>query len=405
MHLKQILKRLKYVKAGFSALVVSDMKLLVLGYGNIGSIIASDLASSMPSAHIVIGGRRLSKIEEVVKDIKRENVSGIQVDARKHDNLVKTLKGFDVAAGALPGELGFRSIKAAIEAQVDFVDVSYMPENPLTLHEEAVNADITVVPDCGVAPGVSNLLVGFAAGKLEKVEDVQIMVGGLPEKPIPPFGYTITWSAEGLIDEYVRRAKMIEDGKLIEREALTGLEKIEFPGVGMLEAFYTDGLRTLLYTLEGVQSMWEKTLRYGGHVSKIRFLKALGFLDETPIDLGKVQLSPRKLTVKLFEDRLTRPEIPDLLVMKVEVGGIKQDNRIRFVYSLLDRYDEKQGVTAMARTTGYPTSIVAQMIAHNMIEEKGVVPLEKLGDKEEIFNHIMEELKRRRIEIKGSLPT
>lgn len=404
MNLRQILKRSKYVEAGISALIVSDMKLLVLGYGNIGSIIASDLAFSMPSAHVVVGGRRLSKIEEVVKDIKRENVSGIQVDARKQDNLVKTLKRFDVAVGALPGEVGFQSIKAAIEAQVDFVDVSYMPENPLTLHKEAVRADVTVVPDCGVAPGVSNLLVGYAASKLEKVEDVQIMVGGLPEKPIPPLGYTITWSAEGLIDEYIRRAKIIEDGRLVEREALTGLEKIEFPGVGMLEAFYTDGLRTLLYTLEGVQSMWEKTLRYEGHVSKIRFLKELGFLDETPMDFGEFQLSPRKLTVKLFEDRLKRPEISDLLVMKVEVGGVKEDSRIRFIYSLLDRYDEKQGVTAMARTTGYPASILAQMIAHNMIEEKGVLSLEKLGAKEKIFNHVIEELKRRHIAIKGSLP-
>lgn len=399
------MQRLKYLEAGFSTLVEPDMKLLVLGYGNIGSFIASDLAASMPSAHIVIGGRRLSKLGEVVKDIKRQNVSGIQVDARKHDKLVKTLKRFDVAVGALPGEIGFQSIKAAIEAQVDFVDVSYMPENPLTLHKEAVRADITVVPDCGVAPGVSNLLVGYAASKLEKVEYVQIMVGGLPEKPIPPLGYTITWSAEGLIDEYIRKAKIIEDGRLVEREALTGLEKIEFPGVGTLEAFYTDGLRTLLYTLEGVQSMWEKTLRYEGHVSKIRFLKALGLLDDTPIDLGKVHLSPRKLTMKLFEDRLKRPEIPDLLVMKVEVGGAKEGKSIRFTYNLLDRYDESQGATAMSRTTGYPTSILAQMVAHNIIKERGVLPLEKLGAEEKIFNHIIEELKQRHIEIKGSLPT
>ncbi len=209
-----------------SALDGRDMEILVLGYGNIGSIIASDLATSMPSAHIVIGGRRTSKIEEVVKGIKRENVSGIQVDARKHNSLVKIMKEFDLAIGALPGEVGFQSIKAAIDSGIDLVDVSYMPENPLILNKEAVKADVTIVPDCGVAPGLSNLLVGYAASKLDDVRDIQIFVGGLPEKPIPPLGYTITWSAEGLIDEYIRIAKVIEDGQLVEKEALTDVEKI-----------------------------------------------------------------------------------------------------------------------------------------------------------------------------------
>ena len=382
-----------------SALDGFDMEILVLGYGNIGSIIASDLATSRPSAHIVIGGRRTSKIEEVVKGIKRENVSGIQVDARKHNSLVKIMKEFDLAIGALPGEVGFQSIKAAIDSGIDLVDVSYMPENPLILNKEAVKADVTIVPDCGVAPGLSNLLVGYAASKLDDVRDIQIFVGGLPEKPIPPLGYTITWSAEGLIDEYIRIAKVIEDGRLVEKEALTDVEKIEFPGVGSLEAFYTDGLRTLLYTMKGVQSMKEKTLRYEGHISKIKFLKALGFLGEDPIEVGKVNLAPRELTVKLFQDKLKKPEIPDLLAMKVKVCGIKENSETRFIYHLLDRYDETQGITAMARTTGYPTSILTQMLAHNMIEEKGVLPLEKLGPKEKIFNYILRELKQRGIEI------
>lgn len=374
------------------------MEILVLGYGNIGSIIASDLAIHMPSDDITIGGRRLDKVKEVVESINKSNVSGIQVDANRHNDLVKTMKRFNVVVGALPGEIGYQSTKGAIDAQVDFVDVSYMPENPLILDEDATKANVTVVPDCGVAPGISNLLVGHAASELDKVKNIKIMVGGLPEKPIPPLGYTITWSTEGLLDEYVRKAKIIKDGNLIEVEALTGLEDVEFLGVGKLEAFYTDGLRTLIDTMKNIHMMCEKTLRYKGHVSKIQLLKALGFLDEIPVEIKNTHFVPRELTAKLFEDRLKKPEIPDLLAMKVEVIGVKNGNEFGFTYHLLDRY--RENTTAMARTTGYPTSILTQLIARGFIKEKGVFPLEKLGANENIYNKILAELKRRQITIR-----
>ncbi len=379
------------------------METLVLGYGHIGSVLATDLAESMPSTEVVIAGRRLNKAEEAASGIHKENVTAIRLDAHNHPELVDTMRKFDLVIGTLPGHVGYESIKAAIEAKVDMVDVSYMPENPLTLNREAVKAGVTIVPDCGVAPGLSNLLVGHVISKLDQVEDIYIMVGGLPEKPVPPLDYIITWSTADLIDEYTRKAKIVKSGKVVEVEALTGLEEVEFPDVGRLEGFYTDGLRTLLHTIKGVKNMWEKTLRYPRHVEKIKLLKRLGFFDEHPINVENARLPPRKVTIKLLEKKLRKPEIRDILVMKVKVSGIGEGSKRCYVYHLLDRYDQKRGVTAMARTTAYPASIVAQLMVRKAVEEEGVVPLENLGMKDKFFNKILTELEKRQVKIVESL--
>jgi lysine 6-dehydrogenase len=274
-----------------------------------------------------------------------------------------------------------------------------MSENSLTLNEKAVEAGVTIIPDCGLAPGISNILVGHAAEKLDKVWTVHIIVGGLPEKPVPPLGYIITWSPENLIDEYTRKARIVKDGEIVEVEALSGLEEVEFPNVGMLEAFFTDGLRTLPYTVKNVDSMWEKTLRYPGHAKKIGLLRTLGFFDEEQISVDGVSLSPRELTTKLFEQKLRKPEIRDFVAMKVEVSGIKDDKHVRYVYHLLDRYDESLGITAMARTTAYSASVTGQLLLKKAVKEKGVVPPERLGLSEKFFSAFLSELEKRGIKI------
>lgn len=378
-----------------------DMKTLILGYGNIGSVFAADLAESMPSTEVVVAGRHGSKAERAATVIHRENIAWTQLDARNYRRLVDKMKKFDLVVGTLPGDIGYRSVKAAIDAEVDMVDISYMPENPLTLDDDAVRANVTIVPDCGVAPGISNLLIGHTISELEHVENIHIMVGGLPEKPVPPLGYTITWSVDGLVDEYTRKAKIVENGKIAEVEALTGLEKVEFPGIGKLEGFYTDGLRTLLHTVKDVKNMWEKTLRYPGHAERIKLLRTLGFFDEHPIRVNNASLSPRNVTIRLLEKKLQRLEVKDILAMKVEVNGTTEGSKRHYVYVLVDHYDPKRRVTAMARTTAYPASIVAQLIARGAIEEKGVLPLEKLGVKEKLFKKILAELKKRKIKIAG----
>jgi saccharopine dehydrogenase-like NADP-dependent oxidoreductase len=277
-----------------------------------------------------------------------------------------------------------------------------MPENPLALSKAAAKAGATIIPDCGVAPGLSHMLVQRGVSKLDKVENAQIMVGGLPEKPIPPLGYTITWSVEGLIDEYLRKARIIKDGKVTEVDALDQVEGVEFPGVGKLEAFYSDGLRTLLQTLKGVKNMAEKTLRYPGHIEKIRLLRDLGLLDESPIQVADTLVPPRKVTMRLLEKKLKKPNVPDILAMLVQVEGTKDGKRTMYSYQILDRYDKKSKVTAMARTTAYTASCVAQLLAKKVIKIKGMIPPEKLGGDEKVFRKLLSMLKKRGIQIKES---
>jgi len=375
------------------------MKVLVLGCGNIGSVAAEDLAKSTSSIEVVVGDKNETRAKDVAEKIGRSNVSWIQLDATNYNKLTGALKDFDLAMGFLPGKLGYRLAEACIAAGKDLVDVSYMPENPLTLNYKATKASVTIIPDCGLAPGISNILVGRATGKLDKVQTVHIMVGGLPEKPMPPLGYIITWSPESLIDEYTRKARIVKKGKIVEVQALSGLEEVEFPGLGKLEAFYTDGLRNLMQTITNVYDMWEKTLRYPGHAEKIKMLKALGFFDEEQIDVEGVDVSPRKLVIKLLEQKLRKPEVKDIVALKVEVSGVKNGRQTSCVYHLLDRYDVKQGITAMARTTAYPASIIAQLILKKAVKEKGVISPERVGMNDELFQLFLDDLEKRGVKI------
>jgi len=375
------------------------MKVLFLGCGNIGSAAVDDFAKSMSSVEVFAADKNVSRAKEVAKRVGTDNVSWIRLDVSDHSQLAKELQNFDLVVGLLPGSLGYKLVEACVEVGKNLVDVSFMSENPLTLNSKAVEANATVVPDCGLAPGISNILVGHALKSLDRIHKVHIFVGGLPEKPLPPLGYVVTWSTESLIDEYTRKVRIVENGKIVDVETLSGLEKIEFPNVGELEAFYTDGLRTLLHTMNELDSMWEKTLRYPGHAKKVRLLKTLGFFDEKHIHIDGVNLSPKKLTAKLLEQKLCKPEIKDIVVLKIEVTGFKEGKQEHHSYHLFDRYDENRGITAMARTTAYPASIIAQLILTKTIKEKGVVPPEKLGMHEEFFKVFLNELDKRGVKI------
>jgi saccharopine dehydrogenase-like NADP-dependent oxidoreductase len=321
------------------------------------------------------------------------------MNAASHDESMRVLKDFDLVLGFLPGKLGYGLAEACIDAGKSLVDVSFMAENPLALNDKASKTGVTIVPDCGLAPGISNVLVGHAAGELEKVRSVHIMVGGLPEKPVPPLGYVITWSPESLIDEYTRKARIVKDGKEASVEVLSELEGIDFPGFGKLEAFLTDGLRTLIHTVPGVEEMWEKTLRYPGHAEKIKTLKDLGFFEEAKVNAGGVSVAPRRLTVKLLADKLWKPEVRDIVSLKVEVSGTKNGKRQTYIYHMLDRYDKERNITSMARTTAYPASIVAQLMLKGAVKERGVVPPEKIGMDSELFKLFMDGLKQRGIRV------
>ena len=354
------------------------------------------LTEKIPSAEIVVSDENREAIMKAVSSIGRGNVKPLQLDIHDYDRLVKVAENFDILVGLAPGRLGYKTVEAAIDAGVNMVDLSYMQEDPMTLNDRALEAGVTIIPDCGVAPGLSHILVGRAVSMLDKVKNVIILVGGIPQSQIPPLDYKVTWCVEDLIEEYVRKPKIVKNGKIIEVEALDGLEEVDFPGIGKLEAFYTDGVRTLHHSIKGVENMWEKTLRYPGHAEKIRLLRDLGFFDETPID----GVSPRSLTVKILERKLSLPEIKDLVAMRVDVDGVKNGREIRYSYILIDYYDDERKVTAMGRTTAYTASAVIQLLARGEIKEAGIIPPERLGMDRKYFERVMEELEKDGIRVR-----
>jgi saccharopine dehydrogenase-like NADP-dependent oxidoreductase len=375
------------------------MKIMVLGCGNIGSVIAKDVAENLPSMKVVIADVDKNHAREAASRIGLENVDAAQIDATNRSELTSKLKSFDVAVGALPGDLGYQTCKAAVTAKVDMVDVSYMPEDVLTLDNAASKAGVIIIPDCGMSPGLCSMLVGRGVSKFDEVEKAHMLNGGLPEKPVPPLGYVVTWSVKDLIDMYSRKVSIVKNGRVVQVEAMGGLEEIHFPGVGKLEAFYTDGLRTLLHTVKA-KEMWEKTLRYPGHAEKIKLLKALGFFDSETLEVAGTKVEPREFTAKLFERKLKRPNIPDIVAILIRVSGLKGGKRIEQAYTVLDHYDKERQVTSMARTTAYTASIVAQLLTRKTIAEKGVIPPEKLGMNERLFEKLISEMKKKRIAIK-----
>ena len=371
---------------------------MVLGSGKIGSVIAKEFSKIIPNSDITFGDISYERSQAAAKTIA--GADWAVFNTADYSALLEKIRDYDLVLGALPGEYGFKALKAVIETGVNMVDVSFTPENPLKLDPAAKQAEVTVIPDCGVAPGLSNILVGYSASRLEEVREAHIMVGGIPDVQIPPLGYTITWSAEGLIDEYVRDVNIIEDGKKVIVPALSGLELIDFPGVGKLEAFYTDGLRSLTQTLPNVENMWEKTLRYPGHVEKIKLLRDLGFFDDEVLKVQDTEIPPRIITARLLEKSLWKPDIGDLLAMNIEVTGISGGAEKCYKYQILDHYDQNERVTAMARTTAYTAAIVASMLVKGKISKKGVIPPERLGMDQDLTKLLLEELKKRNIIIR-----
>ncbi|MHA1708731.1 MAG: saccharopine dehydrogenase family protein [Candidatus Baldrarchaeia archaeon] len=377
------------------------MKILVLGCGNIGSAIVMDLTRSIPSAEVAVADNDLRKITRLANRLKGK-IRHVLIDASNQEKLTRLFSKFDVVVGALPGRLGFNAMHAAINAGTNMVDVSYTPENPLLLNEDALNAGVTIVPDCGFAPGLTNLIVGFCSCIFDQIDTVKIFVGGLPQRPVPPLGYVITWSVEDLIEEYTRDARIIVDGEIVRVRALDGIETVEIPHVGTLEAFYTDGLRTLLYTMRNVRNMYEKTLRFPGHAEKIKLLRDLGFFDDDKVEVEGVEIPINVFTARVLERRLRVPEVRDMVVMRVEVLGYHQGTKRVMIFDLVDRFDEREEITAMARVTGYMASTVTKILASGEIKQKGIVPPEILGRDTAIFKKIIEDLGKRRIVIRIS---
>jgi len=373
------------------------MKIAVLGAGMVGRAIALDLAPSFSVASFDVN-------EENLYSLKERNPS-IQIqlaDLRNYDQYPKWLAPFDIVVTAVPGFMGFDALKAVINCGKNIVDISFFPEDVLQLDELAKEKKITAITDMGVAPGMSNLILGRYNEEFI-VTNFECYVGGLPKVRKKPFEYKAPFSPVDIIEEYTRPARLKEKGKIVIKPALSEREYMDFDEPGKLEAFNTDGLRSLLFTMPHIPNMKEKTLRYPGHVELISALKQAGFFDKEEIEINGTKISPLKFSSKiLFHDWKLGPEEEELTVMKVIIEGEKDGLPQRIEYNLLDRHDKETKTSSMGRTTGYTCTAGVHLIANELFKEKGVFPPELIGSNKECFDFVVEYLKERKVNWKYS---
>lgn len=366
-------------------------RIVVLGAGRVGGAIVRDLAAT--------GEFEVTAADASAEALARldgmPNVVTAQADLSDPATLGRVLADQELVVGAVPGFMGFETVRRALEVGKPVVDISFFPEDPFELDALAREKGLTALVDCGVAPGCSNLILGRLEAELDSTERFVCLVGGLPVERRWPYEYKAPFSPIDVIEEYTRPARFRRDGKDVTLPALTEVELVDFPGLGTLEAFNTDGLRTLLRTCR-TPSMVEKTLRYPGHAERMRMLRETGFFDADPVDAGGVRVRPIDVAARLlFDAWMLGPGEHDLTAMRVEVEGTAGGRPVRHVYTLLDRYDERTGIHSMARTTGYTCTAMVRMVARGMFREPGVHPPEIVGRDRACFDFIMEELAAR----------
>ncbi len=349
---------------------------VVLGAGMVGSLIAADLAAE--DGWAVTAVDRDPAALAAVSARTGERVATRIVDCGDPGAIRAAVAGADVVCGALASRLGLAALRAVIEAGRPYCDISFMADDALGLDELARARGVSAVVDCGVAPGMSNLLAGEAVRRLDRTDAIRILVGGLPRVRHRPWEYKAGFAPSDVIEEYVRPARLVTGGRTVVREPLTELELVDVPGVGTLEAFLTDGLRSLADTLD-VPEMVEKTMRWPGHAELMRALRDGGFLEEAPIEVDGVRVSPRAVTSALLFPKWTfGPGEGDLTVMRVEARGERGGRAARLAWDLHDEHDPVADARSMSRTTGFPCAIVARMLAAGEISEPGVLPPERL---------------------------
>lgn len=367
-----------------------------MGAGSVGRAVVYDLYERVTGSNLLVIDSNPSNLAAASKIVSKAEFRRVEI--KDVDDFYRIMKDVDIAVNSLPGKLGRPSWMAAIKANTDLVDISYSEDDPTVYNMQASETGVTIVPDAGVAPGLSNMMAGRAYAQLEEVRELKIYVGGIPEEPVPPLGYLITWSPEDLIEEYVRDARIVENGSIVRKPALSDLERIHIPEIGELEAFLTDGLRTMLKTLRGVGFMVEKTLRWPGHAEKIELLRTLGYLSKEPLQFDNESVSPAQLTARLLRERL-KGDSRDLVVLIVQAKGKKSPSDIEIEYRMIDRYDPSAGLTALARTTAFVATGMVKLLSEGSLPGPGVLPPELIGMDETLFSSIAEWLSWRGIRI------
>ena len=367
------------------------MKVLVLGAGLVGGPMALDLARN--------GEFEVTSADRSAEALARfSGVAGIttvQMDLDNAEALKSLVKQHDLVISAVPGFMGFRTVERIIECGKNVVDIAFFPEDMFLLDAKAKEMNVTAICDIGVAPGMSNVLIGYGASLLDTLEKGITYVGGLPVVRTWPFEYKAVFSPIDGIEEYTRPARYIDGGRLVVREALSDPELIDFPNIGTLEAFNSDGLRTLATTVKG-DYLIEKTLRYKGHIEKMAVLRDTGFFDKEPILINGTMISPLDFTARLLfpKWKLQKGE-EDLTIMRVITEGLKDGKRLRYTWDLYDRLDRETGVHSMARTTGYTATMVTRLLSKGLYSRKGVSAPEYLGKDAAIVNFLLDGLKER----------
>ena len=375
------------------------MRVVVLGAGRVGNAIARDLAEQ-GSWEVTVADRSPEALGRL------SGVAGLRVveaDLARPEVVATTVAGHDLVVGAVPGPMGFATLRAVIEAGVNTVDISFFEEDPFELHRLAVARGVVAVVDCGVAPGLSNMILGRCEATWETVESFSCWVGGLPVVRHWPYEYRSVFSPIDVIAEYVRPARLVRGGAVVAVTALAEPELLEFAGVGTLEAFATDGLRTLLRTVR-CPEMVEKTMRWPGHRERVEALRDAGFFGEEPVLVGGVAVRPVDLAAALLFPvwHLAEGE-EDLTVMRVVVEGRSNGRAVRHTFDLLDRYEPTTGTTSMARTTGYTCTATVRLLAAGRYRQPGIAPLELVGGEPGCAEFILADLARRGVTLRETL--
>ena len=355
-------------------------KIIQIGSGMIGSAMAYDLSQKHDVTVGDYDDRALAKVKKL-----NQNIATQKLDVTNQSELKRFIHESDIVLLAVPGHLGYSALKTIIESKKNVVDISFSNENFLDLHDLAIDAGVTAVVDAGLAPGIPNYLLGFHNSQME-IDTFEYYVGGLPKYPKPPFNYKAPFSPIDVIEEYTRPARMMVNGQIVTKPALSGIETMDFENIGTLEAFNTDGLRSILFTMKHINNMKEKTLRYSGHAALMANYRNAGKFDDDQI---------LKTSKELFTAWELKPNEPEVTVMKIVIKGENKS----VSYSLFDEYDSSLDFTSMSRTTGFTATATVNIILKKLFNEKGVFPPELLGSNSKCVDYLKEYLKERDIHI------
>jgi len=360
----------------------------ILGAGMVGRAMAIDLSLNHQVTSFDISAASLEILSK-----KTSAVTTRQFDLQDTGQYETLLKDFDFVISAVPGFMGYRTLEAIIRAGKNVVDISFFPENALALDALAKQMNVTVIVDCGVAPGMSNLILGYHNARMT-ISNFECLVGGLPRKRVQPFEYKAPFSPMDVLEEYTRPARYVENGCIVTKPALSDAEFIEVENIGTLESFNTDGLRSILFTMGHIPNMKEKTLRYPGHIALMKSLISAGFLDTRPIKVNNMEISPLEFSsALLFNQWKLGANEEEFTVMKISIS----DASTRIEYNLFDSYDAASGISSMSRTTGYTCTAALNMMMAGLFTEKGVFPPELIGKDEACFRFILDYLQQRNV--------